>query len=370
MKVLHLLPQLRLGAGRYVVDLAKQQAKRGHEVRVLVSADAEPPFTTDPALAAELRGAGVAVDVAGDFFRRRVPSLIEASRVVRAVAGSAEWLAHAHTAMAAAVARRAGATALIGTCHGVAPDRPQAMDVQDFLAWSLCDRVTTPSQAWARRLSSEFGVLDVAVVPVGIDLTRYPPVERRPGGAPLRIVCVAEQTHRKGLDLLIEAVARAARAGLDVTCHFFGRGDAAAELRRTARSADPDGRRFVFAGHVAEPYSRLGGFDLFALPSRADNQPVAAIEAMLAGLPLVVSDVGGLGDLVRSSDGGWVVHPEDAGALTRALASAVRAGREALQHCGHRAAAYARQTFDVTRTARRFDALYAGALRAAAAVAR
>lgn len=366
MKVLHLVPQLRLGAGRYVVDLAKQQARRGHAVRVLVSADAEPPFTTDPALAAELRAAGVAVDAAGDFFRRRVPSLLEAGRVVRAVAGSTEWLAHAHTAMAAAVARRAGAAAVIGTCHGVAPARPEAMDVQDLLAWSLCDRVTTPSQAWAHRLSSEFGVPDVAVVPVGIDLTRYPPVERRPGGVPLRVVCVAEQTHRKGLDLLIEAVARAVRAGLDVTCHFFGRGDAAGELRRIARSADPDGRRFVFAGHVAEPYTRLGGFDLFALPSRADNQPVAAIEAMLAGLPLVVSDVGGLGDLVRSSDGGWVVHPEDAGALTRALASAARAGRDALEHCGRRAAAYARQTFDVTRTARRFDALYAGALRAAA----
>jgi len=367
VKILHLLPQLRLGAGRFVVDLATQQARQGHAVRVLVSADAEPPFTTDPALVAELRAAGVPVDVAGDFFRRRVASLLEAGRIVRTIAGAGEWLAHAHTAIAAAVARRAGASAVVGTCHGVAPDRPEAMNVQDLLAWSACDRVTTPSQAWARRLSSEFGVPDVAVVPVGLDLTRYPAVERRPGGAALRVVCVAEQTHRKGLDLLIEAVARAVRAGLDVTCHFFGRGDAAAELRRIARLADPNGGRFIFAGHVAEPYTRLGAFDLFVLPSRADNQPVAAIEAMLAGLPLLVTDVGGLGELVRGSDGGWVVHPEDAGALTRALASAARAGREALEQCGRRAAIYARQTFDVARTARRFGALYAEALRSTVA---
>src|SRR5690606_20385548 len=106
---------------------------------------------------------------------------------------------------------------------------------------------------------------------------------------------------------------------------------------------------------------------LFVLPSRADNQPVAAIEAMLAGLPLLVTDVGGLGELVRGSDGGWVVHPEDAGALTRALASAARAGREALEQCGRRAAIYARQTFDVARTARRFGALYAEALRSTVA---
>jgi glycosyltransferase involved in cell wall biosynthesis len=367
VSIVHLIPQLRLGAGRFVVDLAKTQARAGNEVRVLVSADAEAPFTTDPALARELRAARVRVEVAGDFFHRRPAAILDATRIVRSIAGGGAWLAHAHTAMAAAVARKAGAAAVLGTCHGVAPDRPAATDLQDLLGWSLCDRVTTPSAAWARRLSAEFGVPDVAVVPVGVDLQRYPRVERRPPGRTLRMVSVAEQTHRKGLDVLIDAIARLVRADVDVTCHFFGRGDAAADLRHLARAVDPDGTRLVFAGHVGRPYDRLGEFDLFVLPSRADNQPVAAIEAMLAGLPLVVTDVGGLGDLVRAADGGWVVHPEDAGALARAIASAARCGRVALDQCGRRGAAHARRLFDVRATARQFAALYGEALPAAPA---
>jgi hypothetical protein len=110
MRIVHLIPQLRLGAGRCVVDLAARQARvsGGDALTVLVSADAEPPFQSAPRLVSELRELGVSVEVAGDFFHRTVRGLRDAARQVSGLAGFGQpWLAHAHTVIAATPETRA-----------------------------------------------------------------------------------------------------------------------------------------------------------------------------------------------------------------------------------------------------------------------
>lgn len=365
MRIVHLIPQLRLGAGRYVVDLALRQADV-NAVEVLLSEDAEPPFTTDPALVAELAARGIPVGVAGDFFHRNLGCLNAAAARVRQAVGPEPWIAHAHTAMAAATARRAAATVVVSTCHGVAPGRAEVFDLQDALAWRACDRVTTPSRAWASRLEDHFGVAGVAVIPVGVDLRKYRELRRTRSGSALRLVAVAEHTHRKGLDVLIDALPRVWARGLQATCYLFGRGDAADALESQARAVDPHGERIVFEGHVERPYERLGAFDAFVLPSRSDNQPVSAIEAMLAGLPLIVSDAGGLGDLARDADAGWVVPAGDADAISEAILAAGEAGPAGRSAYGARGQAYARRTFDIEATFRSLAAIYEQGRRAAA----
>lgn len=361
MTVVHLIPQLRLGAGHYVVEFALRQVRAGARVMVVVSDDAELPFVTDPALVRALTDRGIAVHTGGDFFHRDLDTLNDAVSRVRGMIADGPWIGHAHTAMAGAVARRAGAAAVVATCHGVAANRPAAFDLQDALAWQLCDAVASPSRHWADRLASRFGVTAPHVVPVGLDLSAYPPIRRitpASPAAPLRIVTIAEHTARKGLDVLIETIGILAVRGVDVVCHLFGRGDATEALVDQARRLDFLGTRIVFEGHVARPYDRLEMFDLFVLPSRSDNQPVAAIEAMLAGLPLAVSDVGGLGDLARDGRCGWVAPPEDAHALAEAIAEAAAESPAARQARGRRGETFARMTFDVEATMRAWAAIY------------
>lgn len=363
MPIIHLIPQLRFGAGRYVVDLAARQARTSGDeaVAVLVSTDAEAPFRSDQRLVAELRGAGVRVEVAGDFFHRTVPGMRDAALQVAGAAGTSRpWLAHAHTALAAAVARRAGARVVVGTCHGVAQGRPEALDLQDALAWQSCDVVTSPSRHWAARLTESFAVEHPLVLPYGLNLATYPRHARPPRHAAnnVRLVSIAEQTHRKGLDVLLDALPLLWRHFPAVECHLFGDGDEAANLRAQAARLDAKGHRVVFHGHQPRPYDSLGEFDIFVLPTRSDNQPIAAIEAMLAGLPAVVTGVGGLGELVLDGRCGWVVPPDDAAALAGAMEEAVAAGPSVRANLGAAGETFARGQFDIDAAARAMNTLY------------
>jgi glycosyltransferase involved in cell wall biosynthesis len=132
--------------------------------------------------------------------------------------------------------------------------------------------------------------------------------ERRPGGheGPMRVLFVGNDVERKGIDTLIEAVGRlGGEAVLDVVS-----GD------------DVPERDFVHVhrgieGGTEELRAIYAAADVFALPTRADAVPWAVLEAMAAGLPVVASDVGAVGELLGGS--GELVAPGDAEGLAAAL---------------------------------------------------
>lgn len=360
--VLHVVPQMRLGAGRYVVDTALQQAREGLHVSVAVGQDAEPPWCSDPALLAELRAASIRVSVAGDLFHRRANTLARAGETLRALLPPGEGITHAHTAMAAAVARWAGARRVVATCHGWNVEREEAFNLQDALALRSADGITSPSAHWARLLERELGLHDVSVVPVGLDLRRYAPLPgaRREDGS-ARIVAVAELTARKGIADLLEAMPAVWRDTPGAELHLFGDGDARGALEARAAQLDPAGRRVAFHGFVSSPYTRLPAFDVFCLPSRSDNSPVALMEAMLARLPVVGTDVGGIPELVGGAGCGRIVPPAAPAALAAAISAMLRLPareKEALGASGER---FIRRRCAIEVTVAQLAAVYAGA---------
>ncbi len=184
MRVIHVIPQLRLGAGRYVAETATFQAcTLGYDVQVVVSPDAEGNWRTDPVLVDELASSQIPVYVGGDFFHRDLDGILNAAAQISPffTSGTAGTLVHAHSAIAAAAARWAEARSVIATCHGTGPGRPREHDLQDALAFGLCDAVVTPSKYWAERLRQIFGVAHPVVIPVGVDIGRYPPLPRPEG---------------------------------------------------------------------------------------------------------------------------------------------------------------------------------------------
>lgn len=159
----------------------------------------------------------------------------------------------------------------------------------------------------------------------------------------VRLLFVGWLDDTKGIFELLEAVARlAAVPGLPrVELAVAGEGnasDAAREWVRARELAD----RVTFLGWIdgEEKLRAFADADVFVLPSHGEGLPNAMVEAMATGLPVVVTPVGSIPDVVESGRQGVLVPVGDAGALARALEplAADPAARERLGREGHRTA--------------------------------
>ena len=175
--------------------------------------------------------------------------------------------------------------------------------------------------------------------------------------AGLKILFVGRYHRVKGVDVLLEAMARFVARGGTGHLYLFGGGPEDAPLR--ARAERPDLRAHVTVGGFADGatyLAHLAACDVFVIPSRMESIPVVLSDAVQMGKPVIVSDVGDMGRLLRETPAGIVVPPEDAGTLADALLEFARGD-------GHQydtAVADLAAQFDITQTAQRWAAEAAG----------
>jgi len=189
--------------------------------------------------------------------------------------------------------------------------------------------IASTSHAMARqvqRLTPER--TDIAVTPFGVDLARFTPDPSRRTGGRLTIGIVKSLAPKYGVDLLLRAfaglIADTDVRALPDECRLLvvGDGPQRAELESLARTLGI-APRTEFAGAVAhaDVPAWLNRLDIYAAPSRLDSESfgVAVIEASACALPVVVSDVGGLPEVVRDGETGLIVPRDDVSALQAAL---------------------------------------------------
>ena len=162
---------------------------------------------------------------------------------------------------------------------------------------------------------------------------------------------------RKGVDVLLAALAQQAARGIAWRATIAGNGDI--DAARAAATAYGIADRIAFPGWVDEDAVRalMRTADLFVLPSRAENQPIAILEAMAAALPVVATTVGAIPEQVVDGDTALLVPPANADRLAEALARLLpdAALRRRMGAAGRaRFAAH----FAIDGTADRFAALY------------
>ncbi len=180
-----------------------------------------------------------------------------------------------------------------------------------------------------KRLLVERGGLDgrrIRIIHNGTDCDKFRP---EPGDPALRralgigenarvVVTVASLKPIKNLSLLIEAAATVrGDCADDVHLLIVGDGPLRGELEDQARRLGLEGH-VTFAGirDDVEELLRIG--DVFALSSVSEASPNSVLEAMATGLPVVVTDVGCLREMVRDGQNGAVVPSGDAGAMAAA----------------------------------------------------
>jgi glycosyltransferase involved in cell wall biosynthesis len=128
---------------------------------------------------------------------------------------------------------------------------------------------------------------------------------------------VARLVQRKGIDVLLRAFAMV-RHRHPVHLLVVGDGPLSEELRALARELEIEGS-VSWLGFQADPVNWLQAMDVFAFPSRLEGVPNAVLEAMATGLPIVATNIGGVVDLLEEGRTGFLIPPEDSGALAAAL---------------------------------------------------
>lgn len=177
---------------------------------------------------------------------------------------------------------------------------------------------------------------------------------RIPADAPIVGTVANFKTH-KGYRYLVEAAALVKEVVPDVRFVMVGQGPLEDEIRRRARTKGLDGT-MMFVGYREDAPQVAGTFDLFALASLQEGLSIALIEAMAQGKPAVVTNVGGLPEVVEHEKQGLVVPPRDPKALARGIVRLLE-NDELRQKYGEAARSRAVQ-FDIRGAVKRMEEVY------------
>jgi glycosyltransferase involved in cell wall biosynthesis len=206
-----------------------------------------------------------------------------------------------------------------------------------------------PWTQWVQRsLITDYGVSEarLSVVPVGVDTDRWRPAAAvrtdDAAAAGMRILFVGADFARKGGELLLRAFRQLppGQATLDI-------------VSRTRVSSEPG----VRVHNDLEPNSPklielFRSCDVFVLPTKADAFGIVAAEASASGLAVIMSDVGGAGDIVVEGETGYLLPPGDLAGLTRRLRELI-ANPGLLRHMGEAARNRAERLFDASRNGKK-----------------
>lgn len=120
--------------------------------------------------------------------------------------------------------------------------------------------------------------------------------------------------------------------------------------------------RIWFAGHVADMWPAYADLDIVVQTSYSEGLPLAMMEAMASGRPIVATNAGGTSELITHDTTGLLIRPGDRSALANSLI-ALLASRESRLRLGDAAKAHARSSFRLAPVVDRLEAIYASALR-------
>jgi len=225
--------------------------------------------------------------------------------------------------------------------------------VKQVLSRRLAAHVAVGGRA-AREAERDNGLRpdSVQVVHNGVPDTGPMPARARNG--PPVIGTLARFDRQKGLDVLVRALSLVP----DATLVLAGGGEEEQVLRDLVADLRL-GDRVEILSWVPEGRLLLSTFDVFVLPSRYEGFPLSIVEAMLAGVPVVATDVGSTREAVETGVTGWLVPVDDHVALAEALEQAVSAPPEVVRQARERALS----RFTADAMARAYEQVYAEVLK-------
>ncbi|MBA7507586.1 N-acetyl-alpha-D-glucosaminyl L-malate synthase [subsurface metagenome] len=158
---------------------------------------------------------------------------------------------------------------------------------------------------------------EVSVIPNGIDLDRFQDLNPRTIREGLKvnsderlILFVGGLKPTKGLEYLIQAMSSISQSEMKMKLLLVGQGEERDRLEQLAKNLGLSSY-VKFVGEV--PYKEVPEYmaasDVFVLPSLSEGFPNVILEAMASGMPIVATRVGGLAEIIKDGDNGFLVEP-------------------------------------------------------------
>ena len=373
--VLHVLEALRGGTSRHVADVVRHTTGFAHHIAV------PPPDRPggpsggalyDRAMLARMEADGATIH---HVDMRRQPwhpaNLRALPRLGALASGIDATLIHGHSSVGGALARVAGRRArlpVVYTANGVATGAPYQLIERALGRLTDVWVAVSPSEAATAERTGLAPAGRIVVIPNGIELGRAGPsaVDLRdqlglPAGTPL-VGTVARLVPQKSPVTFVRTAAMVAAANPDAHFVLIGMGPLQAGVDAEV-SRHGLGPRWHQIQHIDDAASVLAQLDVFVLASAFEGAPYTPLEAMRAGVPVVLTDVVGSRDAVEDGVSGLIRPAGDAAGLAAAVAGLLHDPllRERLTAA---AAARLAARFDVEEMGRRLGQAYETALRA------
>ncbi len=327
LRIIHVLRAPLGGLFRHVLDVAEGQSARGHRVGIIADS------TTGGELGQTLleRIAPVlALGVTRIPMPRQVGigDLISVRRVAALLRVQPLDVVHGHGSKGGAYGRLAAprSAVTVYTPHGGSLHFRRASPaglIYDTIEWGLARRTDLFlfESEYARSVFCsriDPGRALIRVARNGLTASDFAPATARPDATDL--LFIGELRAIKGVDWLLDTLADLREAGLPLTATIVGDGpDREALKSRTVQLGLDTAVRFLPPRPAREAFG-LGR--IAVVPSRAESLPYIVLEFAAAGLPMIVTDVGGIPEIF-GPQADRLVKSGDRAALGRAIASAI-----------------------------------------------
>jgi len=314
MKIAHVVDSMELGGAEMLVSqMCRLQREQGHEpcvyavaaLGVLGEGMRTEGFAVQPNVGRHLP------DAARNFFR-----IFKASR---------PDVVHLHnptpTIYAATAARIAGVRSIVSTRHSlVAPPRNLVMEFKYTIAAKFCDWIVGICDATTNNLKSAHSAPERKIVRIYNGTLALPRVakEQWPPTSGFTLVYVGRIEPVKNHVLLLNAFRAALSSMPDLQLWMVGDGS---EQKRLESLATKLGiaSAVTFWGQQLDVAPFFSAADAFIMSSTSEGLPMSLLQAFSLGLPAIVTDVGGMAEVVQLAQAGLIVSVTNAADMAKAI---------------------------------------------------